>query len=281
MNQQKLSGMLVDALDYIRQFRGQIFVVKLSGEVLVDDEVLTSVAQDLILLEHVGIHTVVVHGGGEEISKAMKKFGKKPEFVEGLRVTDAETMDIVEMVLSGKVNNKIVSSINKLDGEAVGFSGKSGGLFKAKKKKGKVDVGNVGEITDVKTKLIETQLASNYIPIISPIAIGAKGESLNINADTAASELAKKIGATKIILLTNVKGVLDEKQKLIPKLTVTEAKKIIKQKKVSGGMIPKLQACSSALTGGVEKAHIVKAEKHALLGEVLTKEGTGTMITNK
>lgn len=273
-----LSQLLVDALDYVRQFRGQVFVVKLSGEALIDDEILTSVAQDLILLDHVGIHPVVVHGGGHGITQAMEKFGKKPAFVEGLRVTDEETMEIVEMVLSGKENNKIVASINKLGGEAVGFSGKSGSLFSAKKMKEKVDVGLVGEITEVKTRVIETQLDHDYIPVVSPVGLGEKGETLNINADTAAAELAKKIGATKIILLTNVQGVLDEKGKLLTKLTIKEAKKLIKDKKASGGMIPKLEACITALEGGVKQAHIIKAGKHALLEEILTKEGTGTML---
>jgi acetylglutamate kinase len=254
-------------------------VIKLSGEALADEEVLNSVAQDLILLEHVGICPVVVHGGGHGITQAMEKFGKKPKFVDGLRVTDEETMDIVEMVLSGKENNKIVAAVNKLGGEAVGFSGKSGSLFSAKKKAGKVDVGLVGEITNVKTKIIQTQLEHGYIPVVSPVALGEKGETLNINADTAAAELAKKMNATKIIMLTNVEGVLDEKGKLITKLTTKEAKKLIKNKKASGGMIPKLEACTAALEDGVKQAHIIKAGKHALLEEILTREGTGTMLT--
>jgi acetylglutamate kinase len=236
-----------------------------------------SVAQVLVFLEFVGIKSVVIHGGGKEISAAMEKLGKKPEFVEGLRVTDRETMDIVEMVI-GKTNNTLVSAINKKCGQAIGISGKSGNLFETTKQKTKVDLGFVGEITKVNSHIIETQLKNGYIPVISPIGIGADGCSYNINADTAAAELACALKASKFILLTNVEGVLDRGGKLIQRLSLSHVQSLVKSDVVSGGMIPKLKACVRAIEGGVSKAHIVKASRHALLEEILTREGTGTMI---
>jgi len=277
------SEVLINALEYIRKFSGQIFVIKLGGEVMLDKEVLDSVAQDLIFLDLVGIKTVVVHGGGVEISDAMTKFGKKPEFIKGLRVTDKETMDIVEMVLTGKINTELVSRINKHDGNAVGLSGKSGNLFAVikQKNKDKIDLGYVGDIKKVNSKIVTTQLDSGYTPVISPIGCGPDSCSYNINADTAAAELAVALKASKLIILTNVEGVLDKEKKLIKRLTVAEAKKLTQDETVSGGMIPKLTACIQALEKGVERAHIVKASKHAVLEEILTTTGTGTMITKQ
>ncbi|HHQ45502.1 MAG TPA: acetylglutamate kinase [Candidatus Altiarchaeales archaeon] len=275
------SEILIDALNYIKQFRNKVFIVKLGGEVLVDEKVVKSVAQDLIFLNMVGIKTAVVHGGGADITNAMEKFGKKPKFVEGLRVTDKETMDIVEMVLTGKNNTQLVSTISKLGGDPVGLSGKSGHLFEAKKKKQKVDLGLVGEITKVNPAIVQAQIQNNYIPIISPIGIGADGESLNINADTSASELAVSLNASKLILMTAVDGVLDKNGKLIKRLTVPETKKLLDTDVITGGMTPKLKACIHALENGVERTHIIKAGYHALLEEILTVTGTGTMITQK
>ena len=277
----RTSEVLIDALEYIRKFSGQIFVVKLGGEVMLDKEVLDSVAQDLVFLNVVGIKTVVVHGGGVEISEAMEKFGKKPEFIKGLRVTDKETMDIVEMVLTGKINTELVSRINKHNGNAVGLSGKSGNLFSVVKQKHEVDLGYVGDVRKVNSKIVTTQLDHGYTPVISPIGVGPDGSSYNINADTAAAELAVALNASKFILLTNVEGVLDKEKKLIKRLTVVKAKKLILDGTVSGGMIPKLEACIISLKKGVERAHIVKASKHAVLEEILTTLGTGTMITEK
>ena len=277
----KTSEILVDAIGYIRKFSGEIFVIKIGGEALLDKEVIDSVAQDLILLSALDIKTVVVHGGGVEISEAMEKFGKKPTFVRGLRVTDQETMDIVEMVMTGKVKQELTSRIQKHGGQAVGLSGKYGKLFEAVKKKGKVDLGLVGEVKKVNPKVVLTQLEGGYIPVISPIGFAPDGGSLNINADTAASELAIALKASKLIVLSNVDGVLDRKKNLIKRLTAADAKRLIGNGTISGGMIPKVESCVQALKGGVARTHIVKASTHAVLEEILTTTGTGTMITLK
>jgi acetylglutamate kinase len=277
----KTSEILVDAIGYIRQFSGEIFVIKIGGEALLDKEVVDSVAQDLILLNALDIQTVVVHGGGVEISEAMEKFGKKPTFVRGLRVTDQETMEIVEMVMTGKVKQELVTRIHKHGGQSVGLSGKYGRLFEAVKQTGKVDLGLVGEIKKVNPKVVLTQLTGGYIPVISPIGFAPDGGSLNINADTAAAELAIALNASKLIVLTNVDGVLDKNKNLIKRLTIADVKKYIHNKTISGGMIPKVEACVHALKGGVARTHIVKASTHAVLEEILTTTGTGTMITPK
>jgi len=274
----KISDVLIDALEYIKRFNSQTFVIKFSGEVMSDKKVMDTVAQDLILLSYVGINPVVLHGGGSEIDSAMKKFGKIPKKVSGLRVTDKETMDIVEMVLVGKMNTMIVSYINKHGGNAVGLSGKSGNLFIAEKKKSKIDLGQVGTIKKVNTELITSLINKNHIPVISPVGIDKNGESFNINADTAASELASALKATKLIILTDVPGVIDKNGKLIKELSAKEAKKLISKKIATGGMIPKLESCINAIDNGVEKSHIIKAEQHAILEEIFTSTGNGTMI---
>jgi len=275
----KTSEILVNAIEYIRRFKGEVFVIKLGGEALLDKDVVDSVAQDLILLNALGIKTVVVHGGGVEISEAMERFGKKPTFVKGLRVTDKETMDIVEMVLTGKINQELVARVHRNSGEAVGLSGKSGRLFEAVKQRSKVDLGLVGDIKKVNPQIVLTQLGSGYIPIISPIAFAPNGETLNINADPAASELAAALKASKLIILTNVDGVLDKNGRLVKRLTVAEAGKLVKNRTVVGGMIPKIKACVDALNRGVARTHIVRASRHAVLEEILTTTGTGTMLT--
>jgi len=275
----QISEILVDAICYIRKFSGEIFVIKIGGEALLDKEVVDSVAQDLILLAALDIKTVVVHGGSVEITEAMEKFGKKPTFVRGLRVTDQETMDIVEMVMTGKVKQELVTRIHKHGGSAVGLSGKYGKLFEAVKKKGKVDLGLVGEMKKVNPRVVLTQLEGGYIPVISPIGFAPDGGSLNINADTAAAELAIALNASKLIVLTNVEGVLDKKKNIIKRLTVKDVKARINDGTISGGMIPKVEACVQALKGGVARTHIVKASRHAVLEEILTTTGTGTMLT--
>lgn len=271
--------MLVEAIDYIRRYATSTFVIKLGGETLLLKEVVESVAQDLILLNALGIRTVVVHGGGTEISKAMEAFGKKPTFVSGLRFTDRETVDIVEMVLTGKVNQQLVGAIHRMGGEAVGLSGKSGCLFKAKKREGEIDLGYVGDIKACKPKIIETQLMAGFIPVISPIASDEAGDSMNINADTAAATISASLSASKLIILTNVEGIMSKDKKKIKRLTASQAKRLIKDGTVRDGMIPKIRACINAVEAGVVRAHIVGASHHAILEEILTKDGKGTMIT--
>lgn len=268
---------LIDALSYIKSFRGQIFVVKMGSEVTSKKNVLDAVSQDLILLDFLGIHPIVVHGGGVEITEEMKKLGKKPTFVKGLRVTDKETIGIVKKVFK-KINNRIVSTINKKGGRAAGLPAEKEILFQSEKKKAEVDIGYVGEIKKIRTKNLLTKISQGYIPIVSSIGQTQDGTSLNINADTAASELAASLKASKIMFLTDVRGVLDHKRNLIKTITTKEAEKLIKNKTASGGMIPKLKACMKALNKKVKSAHIIKAGGHALLEEILTKEGTGTMI---
>jgi acetylglutamate kinase len=273
----KTPEVLIDALEYIRKFRDCLFVIKLGGEIILDEKMLDAVAQDVVLLNCVNIKPVIVHGGGPDISTAMKKFGKEPKFINGLRVTDEETMDIVKMVLIGKINTAIVARINKFGGNAVGLSGKSGRLFSAKKHKGKVDLGFVGDVSTVNSDIVSVLLEKNYIPVISPIGFDSEGNSLNINADTAAAKLAGS--SDKMIFLTATGGVFDKKGALIPKLTVKEAKDLIKKGVATGGMIPKLEACMEAVNSGVAGAHIIGANKHSIIEEVFTSSGIGTMVT--
>jgi len=277
----KVSEVLIDALEYMKRFRGQIFVIKLGGEVMVDDAVLDAVAQDIILLNYVNIKPVIIHGGGNEISKAMDRLGKKAQFVKGLRVTDEETMDIVQMVLIGKVNSKIVASINKSGGNAVGLSGKSARLFLSEKRKCEVDLGFVGDIKEVNSDLVSVLLENNYIPVVSPVGIAEDGTSFNINADTAAAKLAVSLRASKFIILTSVDGVWDKSKKIIEKMSAKEAEKLIDAGVAKEGMIPKLKACIQAVEKGVPAAHIIRGDRHRLLEEIFTAKGTGTMVKLK
>lgn len=276
----EISNVLISALEYIKKFRYQVFVVKLGGEVMLNEKVLNAVVQDLILLNCVNIRAVVVHGGGSEISEAMKKFGKTPKFVEGMRITDEETMDIVKMVLVGKINSRLVARINRYGGNAVGLSGESDRLFFAKKQRMKndVDLGLVGDIIKVNADVVRGLIEKGCIPVISPVGYGEDGTSLNINADTAAGKLAAVLGAGKLIFLTPVDGVLDREGKLIERLTPSEAKELIKGSIAREGMIPKLKACLYAIENGVKGAHIIKANEHAIIEEVFTATGIGTMI---
>jgi len=277
----QVSNVLMKALRYINGFRGKCFVIKLGGEVMLNEAVMDSLAEDLVLMNLMGIKPVVVHGGGRDISEAMKRFGKVPEFVEGLRVTDEETMDIVKMVLIGKVNTGIVAKINKQGGSAVGLSGKSGKLFLAEKRNQEVDLGFVGDVSEVNTELVTVLLDKCYIPVISPVGFNSEGNSLNINADTAASRLAISLGASKLIFMTSVDGVLDKNKKLLSELSLDDARELIADGTASEGMIPKLRACIDSVKGGVERSHIIKSREHALLQEVFTDEGAGTMVYAK
>lgn len=258
---------LIEALPYIRNFYGKSFVIKYGGAAQVKEELKESFAKDIALLNFIGIKTTVVHGGGPKISATMEKMGKKPKFVQGQRVTDQETMDIVEMVLGGLVNKEIVSLINNHGGKAVGLSGKDGGLIKAKKKLIKrssaegvdeiIDIGLVGEVTQVDPHIIISLEKEGFVPVISPVGVGPKGETLNINADYVAASVASALKAEKLILLTDVPGIIDKKDRIISTLKKQQIKKLVNDGTISGGMLPKVQACIKAIEGGVSKTHII------------------------
>jgi len=285
---------LQEALPYIRRFHGKIFVIKYGGSAMREEELRESFAKDVVLLKYVGINPVVVHGGGPQISKTLEVFGIEPVFIGGIRKTDEKTMHVVEMVLSGDVNKDIVALINRFSGEkvyAVGLSGRDGRLLQARKLDKErffremglpvpeEDVGFVGEITDVNEELILTLLSHDFIPVIAPVGVGEEGEAYNVNADIAAAEIARELKAEKLIYLTDTPGVLDEKGELISTLRGEEAKRLIAEGTIKGGMIPKVSSALKALEGGVKKAHVVDGRiKHSILLEVFTKEGIGTEI---
>jgi acetylglutamate kinase len=288
----KKAEILIDALPYIRKFYGKTFVIKYGGAAQTQKKLKESFAQDIVILNFIGIRTVIVHGGGPKISAYMKKMGKKPEFVHGQRITDQETMDIVEMVLGGLVNKEIVSLIDKHGGKAAGLSGKDGGMIKAKKKSIKkitpetgvdeiMDLGLVGEVSSVDPNIIKTLEKNGFVPVISPIGVGPRGETLNINADFVAAAIASALKAEKLILLTDVPGILDKKGEVISTLKKNRVSKLTKNNTIKGGMLPKVQACIKALKGEGSKAHIVDGRiPHCLLLEIFTKEGIGTEILN-
>ncbi len=286
----KKAEILIDALPYIRNFFGKTFVIKYGGAAQTKDELKESFAKDVVMLNYIGIRTVIVHGGGPKISATMERMGKKPEFINGQRVTDQETMDIVEMVLGGLINKEIVSLINRHGGRAVGLSGKDGGLIKARKKGIKkptaetgggevIDLGLVGEVTSVDPAVIEGLERSGFIPVVSPIGAGPDGETLNINADFVASAISSSLKAEKLMLLTDVPGLLDKGGKVIPTLRKGEMDALLKDGTIAGGMVPKVMACLNAILNGVGKTHIVDGRvPHCLLLEIFTKEGIGTEI---
>ncbi len=288
---QDRSAVLLEALPYIQRFHGKVIVIKLGGSVMERKKLLESVLRDVVLLNYVGMKTVLIHGGGPEITREMRKLGKQPEFVGGLRVTDKETMEILHKHLVGKINKEIVLNISKHGGRAVGISGMDGNFIVAKKmtrvmvpekEEVEVDLGLVGEIEKINPTVINYLVGTGYVPVIAPVGVDAEGRSLNLNADTVAAELASVLRAKKFIFLTNVLGILrdpkDEKT-LIPQLTVEDAKKLIQEGVIKKGMIPKVEACIKAIESGVERAHIIKGtEPHALLLEILTESGIGTMI---
>ncbi len=284
-------SVLVEALPYIREFHGQTMVIKIGGHAMVSEDVLEKTVKDILLLYFVGIKPVVVHGGGPEISEKMKKFGIQPKFVDGLRITDKETIEIVEMVLDGKVNSKIVSYFIKNGGKAVGMSGKDGLLVVARKKKVRkrvgeseveVDLGFVGETEYVNPGILEIIIDNGYIPVISPVAIDLNGNVYNMNADIVAGDIAGALKAKKLIMLTDVDGIYrdrDDRSSLISKMSKEELEGMLKKGKLDGGMIPKAEAIINALNNGVEKAHIINGSReHSILIELFTKEGIGTMV---
>jgi acetylglutamate kinase len=285
----KKAEILIESLPYIEKFYGKTFVIKYGGAAQVKEELKESFAKDIVLLNFIGIKTTIVHGGGPMISATMEKMGKKPMFVQGQRVTDRETMDIVEMVLGGLVNKEIVSLINNHGGKAVGLSGKDAGLIKAKKKVIKkssesgieeiIDIGLVGEVTHVDPHIISCLEKDGFIPVISPVGVGPKGETLNINADYIAASVASALKAEKLILLTDVPGLMNKKGRIISTVTKRQTKKLFDDGTISGGMMPKVQACLRAIEGGVSKTHIIDGRiPHCLLLELFTREGIGTEI---
>ncbi len=273
---------LIQALPYIKQYAGKTIVVKYGGAAMLDEALKAAVMQDIVLMRYVGINPIVVHGGGPEISEAMQRMGKEPQFVGGLRVTDAETMEIVEMVLTGKTNKGIVAHLNQQGAQAVGLSGKDGNLIVAERETTKGDIGFVGRVTEINPALIHTLTDAGYIPVISTVAIGKAGESYNVNADTVAGELAAALGATKLVMMTDVDGIYQDfadKDSLIREMSVKDARQLITDGHVDKGMIPKVEACVRAVSGGVERAHILDGRlPHALLIEIFTDQGLGTMI---
>ena len=282
---------LTEALPYLRRYNHKTFVVKYGGHAMGDRELARIFANDIVLMKHVGINPVVVHGGGPQIGQMLERLKVHSEFVDGLRVTDAETVDVVEMVLSGSINKAIVNEINESGGTAIGISGKDGGLIRASKLRRTkrdpdsniekiLDLGFVGEPQHVNPQILTALEESGMIPVIAPIGVGSGGETYNINADTVAGAVASAVGATRLLLLTDVIGVLDKSGELIENLTVSQAKALMKDGTISGGMIPKLETCISAVEGGVEAAVIIDGRvPHSMMLEIFTSRGIGTLIT--
>jgi len=281
---------LVEALPYIRLFYGKVVVVKYGGHAMVDPALKEAFAQDIVLMKYVGIRPVIVHGGGPQISEVMKKMGLKPVFVEGQRVTDPETMSVVEMVLVGTVNKSIVSLINRHGARAVGLSGRDGDLIEAEKMQvyrytGEdrppeiIDIGRVGKVKKVNPEVLNTLMEKDFIPVIAPVGVGPDGEAYNINADLVAGAVAGALSAEKVVYLTDVEGVLDEEGRLLSTLTLSRVEDLLSREVAKGGMIPKLKSAKKALSAGVKKAHVIDGRvPHALLLELFTDQGVGTEI---
>ncbi|WP_455219327.1 acetylglutamate kinase [Kaarinaea lacus] len=281
---------LAEALPYIQRFSGKTFVIKYGGNAMVDEALKASFARDIVLMKAVGINPVVVHGGGPQIGNLLERLGKESEFVQGMRVTDAETMDVVEMVLGGLVNKDIVNLINRKGGNAVGLTGKDGDLIHAKKltftKNAPemnapeiIDIGHVGDVESIDASVVNMLVKGNFIPVIAPIGVGKDGLSYNINADLVAGKLAETLQAEKLMLLTNTEGLLNKNGKLLTGLTATEVDHLIEDGTIHGGMLPKIASALNAVKSGVNTSHIVDGRvEHAVLLEIFTDEGVGTLI---
>ena len=281
---------LIEALPYIQRFQGKTIVIKYGGNAMVDEALKQSFARDVVLMKLVGMNPVIVHGGGPQIGKLLERIGKKSEFVQGMRVTDRETMDVVEMVLGGLVNKEIVSLINKHGGKAVGLTGKDGGLIRARKLLMKsvpaeglpseiIDIGHVGEVESISPEVVALLDTQNFIPVIAPIGVGPDGEAYNINADVVAGKLAITLRAEKLMLLTNTTGVLDKEGQLLTGLTIGKVNALIADGTIHGGMLPKVNYALDAVNSGVKSAHIIDGRvEHAVLLEVFTDQGVGTLI---
>ena len=284
------ADILLEALPYIQRFANKTMVIKYGGHAMEDEELKVSFVRDVVLLQFIGLNPVIVHGGGPQIDGMLNKIGKKSQFIEGMRVTDEETMEVVEMVLVGKINKEIVSRINANGGQAIGLSGTDGNLIRARKmwahKKGKegqererIDLGMVGEVEAINPEVIRTFMANKWIPVVAPVGVGPGGEVYNINADLVAGKVASSLGAEKFILLTDVEGVLDGQKRLISTMDSKIATRYTQEGTISGGMIPKVRCCLDALREGVRKTHIIDGRvKHAILLEIFTDEGIGTQI---
>ena len=281
---------LAEALPYIQRFQDKTIVIKYGGNAMVDENLKRGFARDIVLMKLVGMNPVVVHGGGPQIGQLLERIGKESEFIQGMRVTDSETMDVVEMVLGGLVNKEIVSLINQHGGKAVGLSGKDGGLIRARKLKLKagdgekmpseiIDIGHVGEVDSIDPELVALLDTQDFIPVVAPIGVGEDGQAYNINADIVAGKLAITLGAEKLILLTNTEGVLDGDGKLLTGLSANDVDKLVDNKTIKGGMLPKVACALDAVKSGVRSAHIIDGRvPHALLLEIFTDLGVGTLI---
>jgi len=285
VNKSSVAEILIEALPYIQALDQKTVVIKFGGNAMVDEALKSSFAQDIVLLKQIGVNPVIVHGGGPQIGKLLEQIGKKSRFIEGMRVTDNETMDVVEMVLGGQVNKQIVSLINRHGGRAVGLTGKDGGLISARKMKlagddvEDNDLGQVGEVESIDPRVVTMLDNDDFIPVIAPIGVGADGASYNINADLVAGELARVLGAEKLLLLTNTPGVLDPDGKLLTGLSAAETEDLIASGVIHGGMLPKVRCALDAVNGGVRTSQIIDGRiKHSVLLELLTDSGVGTLI---
>ncbi|MBL1432854.1 MAG: acetylglutamate kinase [Gammaproteobacteria bacterium] len=285
-----IARVLTEALPYIQKFHGKTIVVKYGGNAMVDEDLKNSFARDMVLMKAVGMNPIVVHGGGPQIGSLLKKLGKESKFVDGMRVTDSETMDVVEMVLGGLVNKDIVNLINNHGGNAVGLTGKDGGLLRAEKlmmprdsselaASEIIDMGHVGKVVGINTSVVDMLTSGNFIPVIAPIGVGKGGESYNINADLVAGKLAEVLKAEKLVLLTNAAGVLNRDGDVLSGLKTQDIQALIDSGEIHGGMLPKVDCAIDALLGGVSTAHIIDGRvQHAVLLEIFTNEGVGTLI---
>jgi len=276
------AAVLVEALPYIRRFYEKTIVIKYGGHAMADEELRASFAVDVVLLKYIGLRPVIVHGGGPQIGEILAKLGRESTFVDGLRVTDDATMEVVEMVLGGRINREIVELVNRGGGRAVGLTGNDGGMFAVRRKlKGGKDIGRVGEIMHVDPAPITAVANAGFVPVVAPIGVDSEGVTHNVNADEAAGAVARALQAAKLILLTDVEGVRDAGGELIPQLSVEEARKLVAEGAVREGMIPKVECCIDALSGGVSRTHIIDGRiVHAILLEVFTDGGVGTLLTH-
>ena len=287
---EKTADILIESLPFIRQFAGQTIVIKYGGHAMVDDQLKEDFAKDITLMKYVGLKPVVVHGGGPQINQVMDRMGIRPQFVRGMRLTDEDTMGVVEMVLGGKVNKSIVAQINRAGGQAVGLTGKDGELILAEKmhivhREAEdappeiIDPGLVGKVTRINPRVIHTLVEKGFVPVIAPVGTGINGETFNINADLVASHVARALSALRLIYLTDVDGVLDRNQKLIPTIRVGDIQKLIDDGTISGGMIPKVEYARAAVDGSVSKVQIINGKKrHAVILELFTSKGVGTEV---